>query len=88
MAQAFAEFLHDMETVYHCNGQQVVEIDGNKATGKWYCWITLIGNDKGRKMKTTIGATYEDDYIRVNDRWLVSRRVGDFKWQDKTEIKS
>ncbi len=33
-----------------------------------------------KKIKTTIGATYEDDYIRVNNKWLVLKRVGNSKW--------
>lgn len=88
MAQAFGKFLQDMETVYHFNSQQVVEIDGDSATGKHYCLITLIGSSNGKRVKTTIGATYEDDYIRVHHKWLVSKRVGCFKWQDEAEIKS
>ncbi len=51
MSQAFEKFLQDIKTVYHFNGQQVVEIDGNNATGKCYCLITLIGNDNGKKNK-------------------------------------
>lgn len=88
MAQAFPKFLQDFETIYHFNGQQVVQIDGDNATGKCYCLITLIAADSGKKIKTTIGATYEDNYIRINNQWLVSKRVGRFMWQDKTEIKS
>lgn len=88
MAQAFSKFLQDVETIYHFNGQQLVQIDGDSATGKCYCLITLIAADNGKKIKTTIYATYEDDYIRINNQWLVSKRVGRFMWQDKTEIKS
>jgi translation initiation factor RLI1 len=88
MIQAFENFLQNIETVYHFNGQQVVTIDGDNAVGKCYCLITLIGNENGKKIKTTIGATYEDQYIRENNKWLVAKRVGTFEWQDKIEIKS
>jgi hypothetical protein len=87
MAQAFEKFLQEMETVYHFNGQQLVAIDGDKAKGKCYCVITLVGNENGKKIKTTIGATYEDYYIRENNKWLVAKRVGTFEWQDKIELK-
>lgn len=86
MGQAFENFLQEMETVCHFNGQQVVEIDGDNAKGTCYCLITLIGNENGKKVKTTVGATYEDEYICTNNQWLVSKRVGYFKWQDKKEI--
>jgi hypothetical protein len=86
MAQAFSKFLQDIETIHHFNGQQVVQIDGDNATGKSYCLITLIATDNGKTIKTTIGATYEDDYRRINNQWLIFKRVGRFVWQDKTEI--
>lgn len=81
MVQAFEKFLQDFETVYHFNGQQIVTINGDTATGTCYCFITLTGNENGKKIRTTIGATYEDEYIRVNSQWFVSKRVGDFNWQ-------
>lgn len=87
MVQAFEKFLQDFDTVYHFNGQQTLTINGDTATGTCYCFITLIGNENGKKIKTTVGATYEDEYIRLNSQWLVSKRVGNFNWQDKTEIK-
>lgn len=86
MAEAFGKFLKDFETVYHFNGQHLVTIDDDNATGTCYCFITLIGNEKGKKMKTTIGAIYEDNYIRINNRWLIARRVGNFDWQEKSEV--
>ena len=73
MAQAFEKFLQDKETDYHFNGPQVVTVDGDNAKGKCYCLITLIGNENGKKIKTTIGATYEDDYILENNKWLVAK---------------
>lgn len=87
MAEAFGNFLKDFDTVYHFNGQQVVTIAGDQASGTCYCLITLIGNENGRKMKTTIGAVYQDSYVRADDRWLVAKRVGDFQWQEKAELK-
>jgi hypothetical protein len=86
MAKAFDSFLKEFNTVYHFNGQQVVTINGDKASGTAYCTVTLIGNEHGKKMKTTIGAIYQDDYARENNRWLISRRIGNFEWQDKQEL--
>ena len=88
MADAFGEFLKDFETVYHFNGQQLIELDGDKATGTVYCFITLIENEGDKKIKTTIGAIYEDTYIRTNSRWLIASRIGNFAWQDKSEVKN
>lgn len=86
MAKAFDEFLKYFDTVYHFNGQHVVTLDGDKATGTCYCLITLIGDENGKKMKTTIGAVYQDDYVRKDSRWLIAKRVGTFEWQEKREV--
>ncbi|UII25804.1 nuclear transport factor 2 family protein [Fulvivirga maritima] len=86
MAKAFAKFNKDVETLYHFNGQQIVSINGDLATGKCYCLITLIGEENGKNIKTTIGATYEDDYVRTENQWLVSKRVGTFEWKNTIEI--
>ena len=85
MAEAFGDFLKDFETVYHFNGQQVVNIEGDKANGTCYCLITLIGYEGGKKMKSTIGATYQDYYVREHNRWLIEKRTGNFDWQEKRE---
>jgi ketosteroid isomerase-like protein len=86
MAQAFGAFLQNFETVYHFNGQQVATIDGDRASGTSYCLVTLIGMEDGRRMKTTIGVIYDDEYVRENGRWLIARRRSDFNWQDKAEL--
>lgn len=86
MAEAFRKFLKDYDTVYHFNGQHFLNIAGDKATGTCYCLITLIGNEEGKQMKNTIGAIYEDEYIRADNRWLITKRIGNFDWQDKREL--
>lgn len=86
MEDAFGAFLKKFETVYHFNGQQTVKINADKASGTSYCMVTLIGTEDGKKMKTSIGVIYQDEYIRENNRWLISKRVSTFDWQDKQEL--
>jgi ketosteroid isomerase-like protein len=86
MEEAFGNFLKNFETVYHLNGQQKVTINGDNATGTSYCLVTLIGTENGKKMKTTIGAIYQDDFVRENSRWLIAKRIGHFDWQEKREV--
>jgi hypothetical protein len=86
MAEAFNEFLKDFDTVYHFNGQQVLNIDGDHSTGTCYCMVTLIGSENGKKMKTSIGAIYQDNYVREDNRWLIAQRIGTFNWQEKSEV--
>ncbi len=86
MAEAFGDFLKNFDTVYHFNGQQVVTINGDNATGTSYSLVTLTSTENGKKMKTTIGAIYQDDFVREDNRWLIDRRIGNFDWQEKLEI--
>lgn len=86
MVEAFTEFLKEYETVYHFNGQQTVNITGDKATGTSYCLITLIGTENGQKMKSRIGAIYQDSYACENNHWLITKRIGNFEWQEKSEV--
>ncbi|MDC6390621.1 nuclear transport factor 2 family protein [Maribacter sp. PR1] len=86
MSKAFSEFLKKIDTVYHLNGQQIVTIDGDGASGTSYCMITLIGTENGKKIRTNIGAVYQDTYVRENNCWLISKRIGNFDWQEKIEL--
>jgi hypothetical protein len=86
MEEVFRDFLKDFEIIYHFNGQQTVTINGDNATGTSYCLVTLIGTENGKKMKTTIGAIYQDDYVREDNRWLIAKRIGNFNWQEKQEV--
>ncbi len=86
IGDAFAAFLALFDTVYHINGQQTVTINGDKAHGISYCLVTLIGNENGKKMKTTLGVYYNDDFVKKDNQWLISKRVSTFAWQDKTEL--
>ena len=86
MEDAFGAFLKNFETVYHFNGQQTVTISGDKATGVSYCMVTLIGLEGGKKMKTSIGVYYQDEYVRENGRWLIAKRRSVFDWEDRREL--
>ncbi|MCJ8152637.1 nuclear transport factor 2 family protein [Chryseobacterium sp. SSA4.19] len=88
MAKAFAEFLKEIDTVSHFNGQSLFTVEGDEATGICYCLITMISNDTSKKTKTTIRAVYNDYYVRHGHHWLIEKRIGNFLWQDKCEIHS
>lgn len=83
---AFSNFLSLFETVYHINGQQTVDINDDKASGISYCLVVLIGEQEGRKTKTTLGVSYEDEYVKQNGKWLIDNRKSYFNWQETTPI--
>ena len=87
IGEAFAGFLNLFDVVYHINGQQTVTLNGNKASGISYCQVVLIGTENNKKMKTTMGVIYHDEYVKENGHWLINKRQSNFTWTEKTEMK-
>ena len=54
LKQAFSAFLSNFHTVYHQNGQQTINLYGDKAETVNYCRVILIGKQNGKEMKTTL----------------------------------
>ena len=80
LAERFKAFLDLFTTVYHINGQQTVNIDGDKATGIAYAQVVLVSEKDGKKTMRTQGVRYNDEYERKNGKWLISRRISHFEW--------
>ncbi len=86
IGDAFGAYLKLFEVVYHINGQQTVTLNGDKASGISYCAVTLIGMENGKKMKTSMGVYYQDEYVRQNSHWLIAKRRSNFAWREKEEV--
>ena len=86
MERTFGPFLNTFQTVYHFNGQQTLTLDGDKASGISYCTVTLIGLQNGKRVRTTMGVHYQDEFVRENGRWLIAKRTSIFDWQDRQEM--
>ena len=87
IAKVYDDFLKTQDVVYHINGQQVVWIDGDKATGTSYCYVVLISTQDGKKVKRTQGMRYEDEYEKRDGKWLISKRVAHFNWIENEDFK-
>ncbi|WP_414473217.1 nuclear transport factor 2 family protein [Microvirga sp. M2] len=77
--------LAQFDTVYHQNGQQTVELHGDRATGVAYSLVVLMGMENGKQVRTTSGVTYEDEYVRGDGRWLIARRTSHFVWRTQED---
>ena len=86
IGDGFENFLKNFQTVYHFNGQNTVTLQGKKADGISYCMVTLINVETGKKVKTSYGIHYHDEYVRENNQWLFAKRTTVFDWQDKEEL--
>ncbi len=86
--EACANFLALFDTVFHLNGQQVVTIlDDTRATGIAYCHVVLIGeNEDGKRIQTTQGVRYEDEYVKLDGDWKIANRTSHFMYTDTKEV--
>ncbi|MDO5612923.1 MAG: nuclear transport factor 2 family protein [Paracoccus sp. (in: a-proteobacteria)] len=79
---SWTPFLAGFDTVYHMNGQFTAQVDGDTATATHYCTVELIGGPDGQKTRNSNGVIYHDQYRRVKDEWLITRREARFTWRD------
>jgi hypothetical protein len=52
----------------------VIKVDGNKAYGRAY-WFHYGNNNPERKAQLDAYGHYEDEMVKVNGKWLFSKRV-------------
>jgi hypothetical protein len=86
IGKAFESFLANFETVYHINGQHVVEINGDKAEGTLYCRVDLISSENGKKINNASAVSYKDEYVYEDGQWLIAKRTSNFVWNDRQEL--
>ncbi len=86
IGDAFGAYLARFQTVYHMNGQQTIELRGDRAAGVSYCLVVLIGIENGKTIRHTASVYYHDEYVRRGNAWLIAKRVTTFAWRDRAEV--
>jgi len=87
LKQAFSGFLSNFHTVYHQNGQQTINLQGDKAEAVSYCRVILIGKQNDKEMKTTLYAIYKDLFVKESGKWLIRHRTSNFVHREVEEVK-
>ena len=82
----FSNFVANFDSMYHINGQHTAQINGDHATAEHYCLVVLINTIDGEKHRNTNGVMYQDEYVRQNGRWLITKRVANFTWRDNQAV--
>jgi ketosteroid isomerase-like protein len=85
--QAFSAFLSTFHTVYHQNGQQTINLQGDKAEATSYCRVILVGKQGDKEMKTTLYTIYKDSFVKENGKWLIKHRTSNFVHREVEEVK-
>ncbi len=78
LEEIFTSFTDGVKRSFHINGQQVVVIDGDKASGIAYCQVGLVTEEDGKELLTSHSIRYEDVYVRQNRKWLIDTRISHF----------
>ena len=87
LKQAFSAFLSNFHTVYHQNGQQTINLQGDKAEATSYCRVILVGKQNDKEMKTTLYTIYKDSFVKENGKWLIRHRTSNFVHREVEEVK-
>ncbi|MED1203896.1 nuclear transport factor 2 family protein [Heyndrickxia acidicola] len=88
LEEVFTSFTANVKRSFHMNGQQVVKIDGDTATGIAYCQVKLVSEEDGKEVITDSSIIYHDEYVRQNGTWLIKTRISHFTINDKRSIQS
>lgn len=86
LVKAFASTINPCKAVYHINGQHVIQLDGDEATGTAYCQATLVNEKDGKDMVTVNDVRYTDQYQKSEGKWYVKKRRTTFLLSETHEL--
>lgn len=87
ISHVFSGFIANFSSLYHMNGQFTVDINGDNAHSTHYCLVVLISEDaQGKTYKNLNGIIYQDEYVRRDGQWLISKRTARFTWRDLSDL--
>lgn len=63
-----------LHSTHHAVGQQVLDVGEDTATGQTYCLAHHVYAGKDGFRDNSLALRYQDEYRRVDGRWLLARR--------------
>ena len=83
LEKVFSQFTATVKLSHHMNGQHVIKVDGDNATGILYCRAALVTEEDGKEFISDNFIWYEDTYKKVDGKWLIAARISHFIISDK-----
>ena len=83
LEKIFSQFTATVKRSHHMNGQHVIKVDGDTATGILYCRAALVTEEDGKEFISDNFIYYEDVYKKVDGKWLIAARTSHFNITDK-----
>jgi ketosteroid isomerase-like protein len=87
LARVFDE-LNTYEATMHFNGQNTVELDGDRATGVTYCVAYHVKADGAGRSLMTAAIRYLDSFVRRDSTWLFDQRKLIVVWTETRPLAS
>lgn len=78
---ALRDRMERYESTMHLLGNQLIEIDGDRARSETYAIAHHCINNNGDRRNLAVGVRYEDELIRRDGRWLICSRVVHMEWE-------
>ena len=75
--------LNRYEITTHFNGQSMVTIDGNRATGESYTIAHHVYNHDGKRKIMIASLRYLDTFAKIDGRWYFAERKLILDWSDE-----
>lgn len=69
------QFLDVCGKTQHMLGNVLIDVDGNTATSQAYVADLHVGKGAKRDLTFRTLGVYNDDWVKVDDAWLLSRRI-------------
>ena len=86
LEKIFSQFTATVKRSHHMNGQHVIKVDGDTATGILYCRAALVTEEDGKEFISDNFIYYEDVYKKVDGKWLIAARTSHFNITDKHQL--
>ena len=86
LEKIFSQFTAAVKRSHHMNGQHVIKVDGENATGILYCRAALVTEEDGKEFISDNFIYYEDVYKKVDGKWLIAARTSHFNITDKHQL--
>lgn len=81
MVDAFGA-LDSFDATTHLNGQSIIKISGDHATGESYCLAHHLWVENGQRILMVMSIRYVDSFVREGGRWLFAERQLITDWTD------
>ncbi|AIQ52930.1 nuclear transport factor 2 family protein [Paenibacillus sp. FSL R7-0331] len=78
LEQDFNGHVGFVKRYFSMNGQHVVSVEGDNATGILFSQMKMLRDEEGREVITDYSVQYNDVYVRQNEKWLIKERTSKY----------